>query len=115
MAQIAKTFWWAGSQAVRLPREFWFEGDELRIERLGALIVLSPIRGPSVMPHDRSPASEPCEPRFPPPGVTFAGFHGPRPTPARSPAETLAEVKRLFGQLAANDNEPLHATEKPAT
>lgn len=108
MAQIATTFWWAGSQAVRLPREFWFEGDELRIERLGSLIVLSPIRGPSVAPIDHPP------PRDPPPGVTFAGALGPRPIPARSSAETLAEVKRLFGELAANDNAPHGRAKAPS-
>ena len=107
MAQIATAFWLAGSQAVRLPREFWFEGEELRIERLGALIVLSPISGPSVAPRD--------EPRLPPPNVTFAGFLGPRPIPQRSAAETLAEVRRLFAQTPANDNEPIGRAKGPAT
>ena len=98
MAQIATAFWLAGSQAVRLPKEFWFDGDELRIERLGALIVLSPISGPSVAPGERMYP--------PPPGVTFAGFLGPRPKPARPAAEVVAEVRRLFAQAAANDNGP---------
>jgi virulence-associated protein VagC len=104
MAQIATAFWLAGSQAVRLPREFWFEGDELRIERLGALIVLSPISGPSIRPHDYRP---------PPPDTTFAGFLGPRPIPGRSPTETLAEVRRLFAQGPANDNEPIERADIP--
>jgi virulence-associated protein VagC len=105
MARIATAFWLAGSQAVCLPREFWFEGDELRIERLGALIVLTPIRSSCAAP-----------PKYPgpPPNTTFAGFLGPRPIPARSPEETMAEVKRLFGELAANDNAPLGRAETPA-
>jgi virulence-associated protein VagC len=45
MLQITKAFWLGGSQAVRLPPEFWFEGDAVRIERRGSSIVLSPIRG----------------------------------------------------------------------
>jgi hypothetical protein len=107
MAQIAKAFWLAGSQAVRLPREFWFDGQELRIERLGALIVLSPISGPSVAPHEH--------PLLPPPDVTFAGFLGPRPIPHRSAAETIAEVRRLFAQAPANDNEPNGQAKAPVT
>jgi hypothetical protein len=98
VAQIATAFWLAGSQAVRLPKEFWFDGDELRIERLGALIVLSPISGPSLSPH------ETLYP--PPPGVTFAGFLGPRPKAARPAGEVVAEVHRLFAHAPANDNGP---------
>jgi antitoxin VapB len=105
MAQIATAFWLAGSQAVRLPREFWFEGEELRIERLGALIVLSPISGPSVAPREQHGP--------PPPNVNFAGFLGPRPTPQRSAAETIAEVRRLFAQAPANDNEPNSRADTP--
>jgi len=103
MAQIATTFWLAGSQAVRLPQEFWFDGQELSIERRGSLIVLSPMSGPPVTQGDY----------MPPPGVTFAGFLGPRPTPYRSAAETLAEVRRLFAQAAANDNEPTGKAQTP--
>ena len=106
MAQIATAFWLAGSQAVRLPREFWFDGRELRVERLGALIVLSPVSGPSVAPREYP---------GPPPGVTFAGFLGPRPIPQRSAAETIAEVRRLFAQAAANDNEPIGRAKAPLT
>ena len=106
MTQIATAFWLAGSQAVRLPREFWFDGEALRIERLGALIVLSPMSPPSVAPQEYP---------GPPPGVAFAGFLGPRPIPARSAAETIAEVRRLFAQHAANDNEPVARAETPAS
>jgi virulence-associated protein VagC len=104
MTQIATAFWFAGSQIVRLPREFWFEGDELLVERRGSLILLSPIRYPSVEPFQPSESTEQL--RRPPPNVTFAGFVGRRPIPARSEAEILAEVRRLFGQAPANDNAP---------
>jgi antitoxin VapB len=39
----AKLFWTGRSQAVRLPKEFRFEGDEVRIRRHGASVVLEPI------------------------------------------------------------------------
>ena len=111
MTQIATAFWYGGTQVVRLPREFWFEGDELRIERLGALIVLSPIRGPSVEP--RQPSGSTDQLNWPPPNTTLAGF-GPGPIPARSAAETLAEVRRVFGQAPANDNAPIGQSEDRA-
>ena len=40
---IAKIFWSGRSQAVRLPKEYRFEGDEVRIRRRGAAIILEPI------------------------------------------------------------------------
>jgi antitoxin VapB len=39
----AKVFWSGRSQAVRLPKEFRVEGDEVRIRREGNTIVLEPI------------------------------------------------------------------------
>ena len=39
----AKLFWSGRSQAVRLPKEFRFEGEEVRIRRHGASVVLEPI------------------------------------------------------------------------
>jgi len=39
----AKLFRNGGSQAVRLPKEFQFEGTEVRIFRKGQLVVLEPI------------------------------------------------------------------------
>jgi virulence-associated protein VagC len=110
MAQIATAFWLAGAQAVRLPREFWFEGAELRIARLGPFVVLSPIPGPSVVPRDRLPARGDLD--MPAPDVTFCGVLRPA-TPARPETEPMAEVRRLFGQAPANDNEPLGGTEAP--
>ena len=43
--QTAKLFMNGRSQAVRLPREFRFEGDEVLIERRGNSVVLSPLPG----------------------------------------------------------------------
>lgn len=41
--QKAKLFWSGRSQAVRLPKEFRFEGDEVQIRRNGHSVVLEPI------------------------------------------------------------------------
>lgn len=40
--KTAKLFMNGRSQAVRLPRAFRFEGDEVRIKRLGRAVVLLP-------------------------------------------------------------------------
>ena len=39
----AKLFWNGRSQAVRLPKEFRFEGDRVRISRMGAGVLLEPV------------------------------------------------------------------------
>jgi antitoxin VapB len=39
----AKLFWTGRSQAVRLPKEFRFDGREVRIRRQGNSVVLEPI------------------------------------------------------------------------
>ena len=39
----AKLFWSGRSQAVRLPKEFRFEGDEVRIRHHGNSVILEPI------------------------------------------------------------------------
>lgn len=39
----AKIFWSGRSQAVRLPKEYRLTGDEVRIRRHGAAIVLEPV------------------------------------------------------------------------
>jgi antitoxin VapB len=41
----AKLFQHGGSQAVRLPKEFRFEGKEVALERRGSEIVLKPLVG----------------------------------------------------------------------
>lgn len=39
----AKLFWSGRSQAVRLPKEFRFVGQEVRIRRQGSAVVLEPL------------------------------------------------------------------------
>lgn len=39
----AKIFWSGRSQAVRLPKEFRVDGQEVRIRRHGAAVILEPI------------------------------------------------------------------------
>jgi antitoxin VapB len=39
----ARIFWSGRSQAVRLPKEYRFEGDEVRIRRHGNAVILEPI------------------------------------------------------------------------
>ncbi|MER9298100.1 type II toxin-antitoxin system VapB family antitoxin [Mesorhizobium sp. M0621] len=39
----AKVFWSGRSQAVRLPKEFRFETDEVSIRRQGRTIILEPL------------------------------------------------------------------------
>jgi antitoxin VapB len=39
----AKLFWNGRSQAVRLPKEFRFEGDRVRVTRRGAGVLLEPL------------------------------------------------------------------------
>ena len=39
----AKLFWTGRSQAVRLPKEFRFEGEEVHIRRHGNTVILEPV------------------------------------------------------------------------
>ncbi len=39
----AKIFWSGRSQAVRLPKDFRFQGDEVRIRRHGSAVILEPM------------------------------------------------------------------------
>lgn len=39
----AKLFWNGRSQAIRLPREFRFAGDRVRVRRMGAGVLLEPV------------------------------------------------------------------------
>lgn len=41
--KTAKLFWSGRSQAVRLPKDFRFEGSEVRIRRHGAAVILESI------------------------------------------------------------------------
>jgi len=49
MRAIAKLFTHGRSQAVRLPKEFRFEGTEVRVTRVGDKVILEPI-GREAMP-----------------------------------------------------------------
>lgn len=40
---IAKIFWSGRSQAVRLPKEFRFDANEVRIRRHGNAVILEPV------------------------------------------------------------------------
>jgi len=40
----AKVFWNGRSQAVRLPKEFRFESDEVSVRRVGRRVVLEPVK-----------------------------------------------------------------------
>lgn len=41
--ETAKVFWSGRSQAVRLPKAFRFEADEVRIRRHGDAVILEPV------------------------------------------------------------------------
>ena len=43
LMETAKIFWSGRSQAVRLPKEFRFDADEVSIKRRGNAVVLEPI------------------------------------------------------------------------
>jgi antitoxin VapB len=42
--QRARVFWSGRSQAVRLPKEFRFDGDTVLVRREGAAVILEPAR-----------------------------------------------------------------------
>lgn len=44
VAETAKVFTHGGSQAVRLPKAFRFEGTEVRIRKDGDAVILEPVR-----------------------------------------------------------------------
>ena len=46
MTATAKLFMHGRSQAVRLPKEFRFEGTEVRVSRVGDKVILEPIEAP---------------------------------------------------------------------
>jgi antitoxin VapB len=53
-AMRAKLFKHGGSQAVRLPKAFRFEGDEVEVRKEGDRVVLEPVRQATTWP--KSPA-----------------------------------------------------------
>jgi len=50
MSAIAKLFTHGRSQAVRLPKEFRFEGKEVRVSRIGNRVILEPLDAKDPMP-----------------------------------------------------------------
>ena len=44
MPKRAKIFWTGRSQAVRLPREFRFDADEVLVRRRGRSVILDPLQ-----------------------------------------------------------------------
>lgn len=50
MSATAKLFIHGRSQAVRLPKEFRFEGKEVRVSRVGDKVILEPLTIDALMP-----------------------------------------------------------------
>ena len=50
MSARAKVFKHGRSQAVRLPKEFRFEGSEVRVTKVGDRVILEPLESPGTMP-----------------------------------------------------------------
>jgi antitoxin VapB len=50
MSPTAKLFMHGRSQAVRLPKEFRFEGTEVRVSKVGNKVVLEPLDKPAFDP-----------------------------------------------------------------
>jgi antitoxin VapB len=77
----AKLFTHGGSQAVRLPKAFRFEGDEVTVRREGDRVILEPVRK---------------RPRPTPEGMAafWARLDGltDEPFPEREPQEPLREI-----------------------
>jgi antitoxin VapB len=48
----AKIFYHGRSQAVRLPKEFRFEGTEVRVTKVGERVILEPLSSETPMPWD---------------------------------------------------------------
>jgi hypothetical protein len=96
MLQIRKVAWIGEYETVRLPSEFRLSADHVQIRRFGPWIVVSPLRGVSVRL-----AEEP--PRPPRDTGVWAGYL--RGRPARGDGDTVAQLRELFGQQPANDND----------
>lgn len=46
MDDVAKIFWTGRSQAVRLPKAYRFDGDQVRISREGGRVILEAVEAP---------------------------------------------------------------------
>ena len=77
--RTAKLFTHGGSQAVRLPREFRFEGAEVRISRDGDKVILEPLKRDwsaiwAEMDRIQADAGEPFPDRAPQPRTRDVDF-----------------------------------------
>ncbi len=52
MSALAKLFKHGRSQAVRLPKEFRFDGQEVRVSKIGDRVILEPITSSGKIPWD---------------------------------------------------------------
>jgi antitoxin VapB len=50
MSATAKIFTHGRSQAVRLPKQFRFEGSEVRVTKVGSRVILEPMPASGAMP-----------------------------------------------------------------
>lgn len=77
--ETAKLFWSGRSQAVRLPKEYRFEGSAVRIRREGSAVVLEPVEdewawlervvGPVDEDFERAVLDRPGDPAVDAPGL----------------------------------------------
>ncbi len=107
MSQIGKIIQIGLYQAVCVPRDFWLGGDDVRIERRGQSIIITPLSTPPMaqampVPIARSLAGE---------QISDAGM-SPFERRRRDAAVT-AEILRTMFLPPANDNQP-RVTATPA-
>ena len=86
MSATAKLFMHGRSQAVRLPKEFRFEGTEVRVSKIGDKVVLEPLArteeeiaavGQGLMPCEMAKiCSLKAAPMIPPQSLTRGNFSG---------------------------------------
>ena len=93
MRSVAKLFRNGKSQAVRLPKEFRFEGTEVRIRRLGESVVLEPL-APNSRADDWAWVDE-WRARFGPLDADFVAAVG-----EEMPQQERPEVDRYFAEIA---------------
>jgi antitoxin VapB len=77
--KTAKLFTHGGSQAVRLPKEFRFDGGEVRIRKEGDKVILEPLHRDwaaiwAEIDHLREEAGEPFPDRLPQPPLRKVSF-----------------------------------------
>ncbi|MFM2069096.1 MAG: hypothetical protein RLZZ584_4005 [Pseudomonadota bacterium] len=82
LVDTAKLFWTGRSQAVRLPKDFRFDGSEVRIRRQGQAVILEPLAADWAWLDAL-------------PGALDADFE--QAASERAPAQERPELDRLFG------------------